>query len=170
MARRPVKTVATPAHGAWPRCTLMSTHRRKGCSTMLMTQLQTADPVGRTFDKPPMPWDSEVSIAVAAVGCAPTALVAWIAGAGAHPLVGLVLFAGVAAGMAAVSGCLGAMAAALLMWATDDGFVIHRFGVLGSDPRSASALGVVMGAAVIAYGVAALVRRVRRAGSQGTNR
>jgi hypothetical protein len=135
---------------------------------MLMTRVSVVDrSEGR--DEPPTPrrWPSGVSFAVAVGCCAPVALLAWLAGAAVHPLAGLVLFAGAAAGLAAVSSGLGAVGAALLMWAGDDGFVIHRFGVLSLDDPSVRALAVIGSAAVAAYGAAGLARRLRRPGSRG---
>jgi hypothetical protein len=75
---------------------------------------------------------------------------------------GLVIFAGVAAALAVVSGGLGAVGAAVLMWATDDGFVVHRFGVLGADSGSVGAFAVIGCAAAGGYGVGCLLRWVRR--------
>jgi len=131
---------------------------------MLMTQVPTGDRHSRSAGAAPaltgLPprWPSEVSVAVAVGCCAPTAVVAWLAGAGAYPVAGLALFTVVAAFLAAMSGGWGAGAAALLMWATDDGFVIHRFGVLSLDGRSVRALVVIACVAAGVYGAALMVR------------
>jgi hypothetical protein len=133
---------------------------------MLMTRLPAAEKVDRRRRSPaPTRWPSGISFAVAVGCCGPAGLLAWLAGAGVHPVAGLVLFAAVGAALAAVSSGLGAVAAALLMWAGDDGFVIHRFGVLYLDAPSVQALAVIGCITLGAYAAAGLVRRVPRAGS-----
>jgi hypothetical protein len=127
-----------------------------------MTRVQPAGETGRRADEPLKPWMSDVSLAVAVAGCAPIAALAWLLGAGVHPFTGVVLFALAAGGMATVSSWQATLPAALLMWATDDGFVIHRFGVLSLDPPSVSALGAIACAAATAYGLAVLLRGAGR--------
>jgi hypothetical protein len=127
---------------------------------MLMTRPQPAGETSRRVDEPRKPWPPEVSVAVAVAGCAPIAVIAWLLGAGTRPLTGVVAFTLAAAGMATVSSWRAVLPAALLMWATDDGFVIHRFGVLSLDSRSVSALVVITCAALTAYGLAGLQRRL----------
>jgi hypothetical protein len=133
---------------------------------------QPAGETSRCVAEPRKPWPLEVSVAVAVAvaGCAPIAVIAWLLGAGARPLTGVVLFTLAAAGMATVSSWRAVLPAALLMWATDDGFVIHRFGVLSLDPRSVSALVVITGAALTAYGLAGLRRRLQPRLPHSTNR
>lgn len=132
---------------------------------MLMTRVPVAAQAGGQDAR--TPWWPSVSFAVAVGCCAPVAVLAWLVGAGVHPLVGLVLFAGAAAALAAVSSGLAAAGAALLMWAGDDGFVIHRFGVLTLDAASVRALGVIGAAAVGTYAVAALAHRLPLAALAG---
>lgn len=134
---------------------------------MLMTRALTADRGSTPVVRATTPWPPGITFAAAAVACAPTALVAWLAGAGAHPLAGLMLFGAVAAGFAAVSCPLGATGATLLLWATDDGFVIDRFGVLTLDPRSVSALAAMALAVLGAYAGGAIVRRLRSSAGHG---
>lgn len=128
---------------------------------MLMTRPRTAGEISGHDGRPRTPWTIEVSIAVAVAGCAPLAVLAWLLGAGAYPETGLALFSVAAAGVAGVSSPRALVPVALLMWATDDGFVIHRFGTLSLDPASGSALRVISGVSVVALGSAVLLRRAR---------
>lgn len=131
---------------------------------MLMTRIPAADQGSTPLVRATAPWPPGITFAAAVLACAPTALVAWLAGADAHPLTGLLVFALAAAGFAAVSCPLGVAGAALLMWATDDGFVIHRFGVLALDSSSASALAAIALAALSAYAGGAVLRWSRSSG------
>jgi hypothetical protein len=84
--------------------------------------------------------------------------VAWLFGTPAVTTVGLVLGAAAAAAVATVTTAAGAAVAALLCWALDDGFALHRFGELhlaSADRRALVAVAVAAGAAHV---VAALVR------------
>ena len=132
---------------------------------MLMTRVPAVDTADRSgVPSAPARWTAAVAFAVAVACCGPVGLLAWLLGAGAHPGAGLALFALVAAGLAALSGALGAAGAAMLMWAGDDGFVIHRFGVLSLDAPSVSALVVIAAVAVIGCAGGGLVRSVRGQG------
>lgn len=142
---------------------------------MLMTRPRSAEELGRHDGESRTPWTTEVSIAVAVAACAPVAVLAWLLGAGVYPETGLALFSLAAAGVAGVSSPGAVVPCTLLMWATDDGFVIHRFGILSLDPASVSALGVIAGVSAVAFGFAVLLRgsgfsTYSGVGGQGTNR
>jgi hypothetical protein len=89
------------------------------------------------------------------------AIAAW-AFAGDHTI-GLAFAAAVAVILAAMTTTVGAVVTASLSWACYDGFVLHRFGTLDSGRVDLSALGIVVGTALAARAVAAVVRHVRTA-------
>ena len=89
------------------------------------------------------------------------AITAW-AFAGDHTT-GLVFAAAAAVILAAMTTTVGAVVTASLSWACYDGFVLHRFGTLESGRGDLIALGIVVGAALAARTVAAVVRHVRTA-------
>ena len=99
------------------------------------------------------PWSvfrADVSFAIGFGAGIGTTVVAWLAGAGHAALVGLVMSALTAAVVGMVSTPLGVTAAAMVIWAFDDGFVVNRFGVLSLDRHGWAALVVIVFSGVAA--------------------
>jgi len=96
--------------------------------------------------------------------------VAWLFGTPAVTTVGLVLGAAAAAAVATVTTAAGAAVAALLCWALDDGFALHRFGELHLAAADRHALVGIILAAATAHGIAVLVRAERVAGGRQVRR
>lgn len=92
-----------------------------------------------------------------AAGTAGT-VVAWLLGAGATPLIGLVLLTVVAAVVDALTSLPGALAGATQCWALYDGFVAHRLGELSFAAPDLTSLAVVLGAGVVGVAGARLTQ------------
>jgi hypothetical protein len=112
------------------------------------------------------------------IGVPVTALAALL---GAGDRLGLPLFAVTAAAVGACCRPSGSVCAALPLWALEDGFVVHRFGVLTADHDALRALALVtLAAAVVAVamrwsrGTPSGARRTRpvrpRPGGRATDR
>jgi hypothetical protein len=102
---------------------------------------------------------ANLSFAVGFASGIPATLLAWWCGAGRDPVVGLVVLTVVAAAVGAVCTPLGALVAAVPLWALDTGFVLNRFGVLTVDHRSLPALATIQLAAILSSLAAAWTRR-----------
>jgi hypothetical protein len=95
---------------------------------------------------------------------------AWLFGTPAVTTVGLVLGAAAAASVATATTAGGTAVAALLCWALDDGFALHRFGELDLAAADRHALVGIILAAAAAHGIAVLVRAERVAGGRQVRR
>jgi hypothetical protein len=119
------------------------------------------DPWGYHLPRP-HPWfplRANLSFTVGFGSGIPGTLLAWWCGAGRDPVVGLIVLTVVAAAVGAVCTPLGALVAAVPLWALDTGFVLNRFGTLTVDHRSLPALGIIQAAAILSSVASAWTRR-----------
>lgn len=111
---------------------------------MLRAHPRTARPFRR-----PAPVPSGAGSAIGFAAAIAAAVVAVAIGARQQPLLGLALFSGTTAIVAAVTPLPGALSAAAHSWAFWDGFVVHRFGELAATPTEINGLLVLAVAALI---------------------
>jgi hypothetical protein len=83
-----------------------------------------------------------------------------VAGAGGHPVLGLIPLVLVAAVVGALTSVPEAVVAGVFCWAFYAGFVLNRAGELGFDDRSRFGLIALVAVAVLSSGAAALTRRL----------
>jgi hypothetical protein len=122
----------------------------------------------RALDPAPAPGSWPVRLP-GAVGCpigfgaaGVATVVAWLLGAGDEPVVGLVILAGTAGVVGAVTTVSGALTAAVQCWAFYTGFVRDRLGVLQFDGLAARDMALIGGVAVAASLIGLLLRVLQR--------
>jgi hypothetical protein len=92
-------------------------------------------------------------------------VVAWACDPTDVAVSGLVLAAVAAALVATTTSAAGALVAGALAWAVYDGFAAHRFGELHAGTTDLRAVAVVVGAALVVRGLAAVTPARARAGA-----
>lgn len=93
-------------------------------------------------------------------------VVAWACDPADVAVSGLVLAAVAAALVATTTSTAGAVVAGALAWAVYDGFAAHRFGELHAGTTDLRAVAVVVGAALVVRGLAAVTPARMRAGAR----
>jgi len=135
--------------------------RSTAVRTAVLTAVLTVEGAGPGGSVPESSWPRVAGGVGSALGFGAAilaTLLGWALGAGSHPMVGLVLLAGVAVGVGATTTLLGALAASAQCWGMYSGFELHRLGELRLDPSSRAALLLLLGLGLAASLVGLVVR------------